>query len=406
MTRRPRTSCLGWLHFHACTCDLLARARRHAQADDLGWHDVGFQGNSVVHSPTFDALASEGIVLDRYYAAQGCSPSRSAMLSGRLSIHSNEVNTETTVVKAGIPAEMTTLGTQMKASGYATAMQGKWHVNQASYKTIPHGRGFDRSLVAFGHGVDDYYTMVRSSNDCTSVAPPVDLWRNTKPASDLNGTEYSGLSFAREAVGVISAHNTSAGAPPLFMYTAFQQVHTPLQVPFDYEVPLADKGLADGDRRDLLAMVGFLDEALSNITAALKAQAMWNDTLLVVVSDNGGGSRGASNWPLRGAKVRGHATCASTRAQPASRARRAVACLFAVCAIELCDVFARLLSRSRLHAPTRERPSITRRVCPPTAMWYWYTVFEYRTCAPAPVSVVVLARMPLLSPYCSAVLGL
>ena len=61
--------------------------------DDLGWSDVGFHG-SKIQTPNIDKLASEGVVLDNYYVLSICTPTRSALMSGRYPIHTGELNFE------------------------------------------------------------------------------------------------------------------------------------------------------------------------------------------------------------------------------------------------------------------------------------------------------------------------
>ena len=59
-------------------------------ADDLGWSDVGFHG-SKIQTPNIDKLASEGVVLDNYYVLPICTPTRSALMTGRYPIHTGEL---------------------------------------------------------------------------------------------------------------------------------------------------------------------------------------------------------------------------------------------------------------------------------------------------------------------------
>ena len=65
-------------------------------ADDLGWSDVGFHG-SKIQTPNIDKLASEGVVLDNYYVLPICTPTRSALMTGRYPIHTGEFDTKQTI---------------------------------------------------------------------------------------------------------------------------------------------------------------------------------------------------------------------------------------------------------------------------------------------------------------------
>jgi len=154
----------------------------------------------------------------------------------------------------------------------------------------------------------------------------VDLWSddgagNEGPARSLNGTDYEEYLFRDRVLSIIAAHDASR---PLFLVYTPHIAHCPLQVPADW---LARFTEADDEaecqqqttyifpgstakdyrcRNQYRAMVALLDAALGNITDALKAKGMWEDTLMVLSSDNGGpmavSESGSTNFPLRGAK--------------------------------------------------------------------------------------------------------
>lgn len=98
-------------------------------ADDLGWGDVAYNGNDMVHTPHLDTFAREGVRLDRFYAAAPvCSPTRASCLTGR---HPYRYN----IPWAGedpLPAEEVTLAETLREAGYATGHFGKWHVGMMS----------------------------------------------------------------------------------------------------------------------------------------------------------------------------------------------------------------------------------------------------------------------------------
>jgi arylsulfatase B len=196
----------------------------------------------------------------------------------------------------------------------------------SSWGHIPHGRGFDTSLVYF-EGAEDHWTQ-RSCCDPECIVPVTDktipppglpnfngsafdFWRDTAPASDLVETQYNGYMFNDQAVGVINAHDEAVG--PLFMYLAPANSHTPLEAPQRFlDLYPSDWYL---DRRQYAAMCSFWDEILGNVTAALKARSLWANTLLSFSADNGGPvywsaeperfphGAGANNWPLLGGKT-------------------------------------------------------------------------------------------------------
>jgi len=98
---------------------------------------------------------------------------------------------------------------------------------------------------------------------------------------------------------VILQHDQSK---PMFMYLPFQSPHRPLQVPQKYEDMYPD--VEDDDRRVFMGMVTNLDDAVGNVVDALKDSGMYNNTVIVFVSDNGGWPpHGGNNYPLRGQKL-------------------------------------------------------------------------------------------------------
>ena len=124
-------------------------------ADDLGWGDVGFNGNTLIHTPHLDAMAANGLVFNRFYAAGPvCSPTRGSCLTGR---HP---------VRLGIPyansghlrPEEETLAEIVKVQGYATGHFGKWHLGTLTKTVVEANRGGPRGAAHFSppqaHGFD------------------------------------------------------------------------------------------------------------------------------------------------------------------------------------------------------------------------------------------------------------
>lgn len=184
-------------------------------------------------------------------------------------------------------------------------------------------RGFD-SYFGYYAGSTDYYTM---QSECwpgvhhdgcfesTNHGEPVsgcDLHRGRSPI--CNSTTYSTALFTEEAIDLISKH--PRGGPPMFLYLAHQAVHVgnkPLRSHPEYALDQAPARYAhdylwvdDVQRRNLSAMVTALDESVGNLSSALRAAGMWETTLMIFSTDNGGPVPfKASNYPLRNGK----ATC-------------------------------------------------------------------------------------------------
>ena len=288
-------------------------------ADDLGRANVGFLRDdapaSEVRTPAIDALAADGLVLERMYAYMFCSPTRSSFLSGRLPLHVNTRNDDPSVWNAtsgegaGIGTNMTGIAALLKRARYSTAAVGKWDAGMATAQHTPAGRGFDRSLIYFHHCNDYWTSTVSNATDgfCSGDSATVDLWRDGAPAKErapggawedvyeeeIFKAEASAIigDFARGNDGSSSGNDDGGGGGPrrLFLYYASHLPHTPMQV----EQRVLDGFLNESAALSLpgmgyAAMAAALDAAVANVTAALRQHGMWNDTLFVFQSDNGG----------------------------------------------------------------------------------------------------------------------
>eukprot|EP00118_Oscarella_pearsei_P025457 m.308219 g.308219 ORF g.308219 m.308219 type:complete len:548 (+) comp43581_c0_seq1:478-2121(+) len=277
--------------------------------DDWGWANVGYHRNPPtpeVVTPNFDRLCKEGVELDQHYVHAMCSPSRSSLLSGRLPSNVNLDNGIATLHNAkdpvsgyaGIPLNMTVIAAKLKQAGYATHHVGKWDAGFATTVHTPLGRGFDTTLGYFHHQ-NDYYT--ENTGDCIGHGNVTDLWMNTGPAVHLKGTDYEENLFKEQVLKILEEHDASK---PLFLYYGPHIAHEPLQVPDVYLQMF--HFIDDETRRRYHAMVTYLDDVVGNVTAAMEAKGMWNNTLMVVSTDNGGPTYpggGGNNYPLRGGKL-------------------------------------------------------------------------------------------------------
>ncbi|XP_046561882.1 arylsulfatase B-like [Haliotis rubra] len=257
-------------------------------ADDLGWNDVGFR-NPDMKTPNIDKLATEGIIFENAYVQPLCSPSRTAFMSGMYPFHAGTQHRTVFPDQAVcVPLNYTFLPQQLKALGYATHMIGKWHLGFCKWECTPTYRGFD-SYFGFYNAHEDYFNH--------TVGPYLDYRDNTLPARNYSG-QYSAITFAQRAVDIINRHDVSQ---PLFMYLPYQNVHAPIQVPKTYEDMYLN--VINEGRRIFSGMVSALDEAVGNVTKALKDRGLFNNTLILFTADNGGPIEWyANNWPLRGGK--------------------------------------------------------------------------------------------------------
>ena len=263
--------------------------------DDLGWNDTSYKGSDI-ETPTIDKFANEGIRLQQYYVQRLCSPTRSAIMSGRYPYHNGLARQVITNGHPfGLPLNQTTIANELKKGGYATHSIGKWDLGMHKWEYTPTYRGFD-TFYGYYDADEDYYTH--------SVGPfehALDFRNNTKPVTDQNGT-YSTFLFTKAVEQAIVKHDTGKG--PFFIYAAYQSVHTPLEAPQSYIDDPACRLIPYKNRRIFCGMLRAADEGIANITLKLQEKGLLDDTIIIFTTDNGGQTAyGSSNWPLRGNKA-------------------------------------------------------------------------------------------------------
>ncbi|XP_075235272.1 arylsulfatase B-like [Lycorma delicatula] len=277
-------------------------------ADDLGWMDVGFHGSDEVQTPNIDALAYHGLSIHRHYALPTCSPSRTALLTGRYPIRTDLHHPLSAGTAEGIPLNETLLPQYLKRLGYKTHLVGKWHVGSYSNEHLPTHRGFD-SHFGYYSGYIGYFDGLHIS---TMNVAGLDVRRNEKPAWEELAGKYATNIFTDEAINIINKHNKNH---PLFLELAQLPPHSGniggrLQVN-DVKINNKEFGyIKDENRRLFAGMLKGLDDSVGNIVTALDRNNMLENSIIVFMSDNGAPSyeplwdttNYGSNWPLRGEK--------------------------------------------------------------------------------------------------------
>uniref|UniRef100_A0A8C5C8T7 Arylsulfatase I-like n=1 Tax=Gadus morhua TaxID=8049 RepID=A0A8C5C8T7_GADMO len=262
--------------------------------DDQGYNDIGYH-NPSIRTPTLDRLAAEGVRLENYYVQPICTPSRSQLLTGRYQIHTG---LQHSIIRprqpSCLPPHLSTLPQRLQQAGYATHMLGKWHLGFYRKACLPTRKGFDTFFGSLTGSVD-YYSY--GSCDGPGLCG-YDLHDNEGVAWGQQG-RYSTLLYTQRARKILEAHDPATR--PLFLLLSLQAVHTPLQPPKSYIYPY--RHMFNVARRKYAAMVSTVDEAVHNITYALRKLGYYRNSVIVFSTDNGAQPfTGGSNWPLRGRK--------------------------------------------------------------------------------------------------------
>jgi len=260
-------------------------------ADDLGWADLGFRGSDI-ETPNIDRLAREGLTLNRFYSMPICTPTRSALMTGRDPMKLGTIYAGFQPWQnGGVSPEEHFMPQSFQAAGYQTAMIGKWHLGHTTEPLVPTSRGFDHFLGHLNTQIDYYDYTVASGYDLQengqSIARP-DTY-----ATDVHG---------EEAVRYLTEIRDSE--KPFFLYVPFLAPHSPMQAPDALEDKYKSRSNRPFTKRTYAAMVDSLDQAVGRILETLDAQGLADNTLVFFFSDNGGlEAFGADNGPYRGGKL-------------------------------------------------------------------------------------------------------
>ncbi|MEM7573550.1 MAG: sulfatase [Bacteroidota bacterium] len=247
--------------------------------DDLGWSDLGVQGNAYYPTPAIDALAAGGLrFTDAYAPAPVCSPSRAAIMSGqhpaRLGITDfipghwrpyEQLRVPTNRTQY-LPTEQLTYGEALQAAGYTTAYFGKWHLGWAP-EQHPSQQGFDTSGVQGGWG---HFFPVN----------------HFIPQFPVDSGAYLADVLTDRTLDFISDHQDSSFLAVLSHFG----VHVPLEAP-DSLIQEAAAIERPDDRvfhPTYVAMIRSIDHNVQRVVDHLDSLGIRDNTLIIFTSDNGG----------------------------------------------------------------------------------------------------------------------
>lgn len=295
-------------------------------ADDLGYGELGVQGQKWIETPHIDQLAREGMILtDHYSGSPVCAPARAVLLTG-LHTGNNPVRGNSEWKERGevwsfqamfenpnlegqrpMPDSIVTVASILQSAGYKTGMVGKWGLGAPNTTSIPNKKGFD-----FFYG----YNCQRQAHNLY----PSHLWKNQErhvlnntivnkqrlspdldPNDERSYAMFSQNDFAptlmhQEALKFLERNKKNK----FFLYYASPLPHLPLQAPKKWiahyrnkigpEAPyVGDQGYFPNltPKATYAAMISYLDEQVGEIIAKLKETGQYHNTLIVFSSDNG-----------------------------------------------------------------------------------------------------------------------
>ena len=259
-------------------------------ADDLGYADVGFNGQKIMKTPNIDKMRAEGISFTQHYSGSTvCAPSRSCLMTGQ--------HTGRTRVRGNGPGHLlpedVTVAELLKKAGYKTACIGKWGLGTYGDEGAPDKKGFDHF---FG-----YISQTRAHHYYQDY-----MWKNGKkelyPDNPKKRNKYSHDLFTEDALNFIETNKSG----PFFLYLAYTIPHVDLDVPEDSIKPflhLPEKGPYKGGhyiscekpRATFAGMVARLDDHVGRILEHLKKLGIDKETLVIFTSDNGPTSAGGAD---------------------------------------------------------------------------------------------------------------
>ena len=238
--------------------------------DDQGYGDVAAHGNRMIQTPNIDRLHSISVRLTDFHVDPTCSPTRSALMSGRYSTRTGVWHT--IMGRSIMSSSELTIAEVFKAAGYATGMYGKWHLGD-NYPCRPQDQGFDETFCHGGGGVGqtpDYF-----GNDYFGDT----YFRNGKPEKAQG---YCTDVWFREALSFIEKNREK----PFFTYLSTNAPHGPFLVADSYKTPYQKKGV-QGSMVPFYGMITNIDENMGKLMKRLDELNLTENTILIFMTDNG-----------------------------------------------------------------------------------------------------------------------
>ena len=248
--------------------------------DDMGWAQPGSYGGKMAPTPNMDALAAGGVRFTNGYSSGCvCSPGRVGLMTGRYQARTGHDANPTKAGRELLLSE-TTMAQHLKTVGYTTGIVGKWHLGDTSAEFMPPARGFDFAMGTVGN---------------LGEGKGPSFYRGKELIQELPGAPITSPVYAAESVKFFDANRDK----PWFLYLSFNAVHSPHVASEKWLEKFKDLPKHDAQYAALAAEA---DEAIGNVMTKLRELKQEENTLIFLISDNGGAYQNAEMGGLRGHK--------------------------------------------------------------------------------------------------------
>ncbi len=261
--------------------------------DDQGYGDISAHGNPILKTPNLDQLRSESVRFEDFHVSPTCSPTRSAIFSGRHEFKNGV--THTILERERLAPGTVTLAETLRDSGYATGIFGKWHLGDED-EYLPSARGFTEMFIHGGGGIGQSYPGSCGDAPGNKYFDPAILHNGKFVKTEGYCTDV----FYQQARGWMRSQKEAG--KPFFAYIPTNAPHGPyIAKPEDaalYEGKVDNKQLAH-----FYGMIHNIDENIGKLLGDLKEWGIERDTIVIFMNDNGTAA-GASvfNAGMRGSK--------------------------------------------------------------------------------------------------------
>ncbi|GAB3451615.1 hypothetical protein GCM10027570_28730 [Streptomonospora sediminis] len=264
--------------------------------DDLAQRELGCFGNTFNETPHMDRLAADGIRFEAgYTAAPVCSPTRASIMTGQYPARVGITEFLGARGDDHLPTGHRTLPETLRDAGYRTGLIGKWHLSETYTGPVR-----DRPGNPWSHGFTEVIASEQKYIAGGDYFHPYFMLPDL-PAREED--EYLTDRLNLEAVEFITRARNDG--QPFFLYLSHYATHTKLAAP----QPLIDKYAAKpgagepGSNPVLAAMLEVIDNGVGSIRETLRGLGIAGNTVILLLSDNGGEARVATSTPFRGSKA-------------------------------------------------------------------------------------------------------